>query len=139
MSCPGWWRRFSANFFTVMKMSKASAQDMADAMKLERFLSEVERGDYPAPVDHDYGSDLPANWPDWFDENDTDHLRHFHKEVMKLIHRSSLTRVVFGFRVLMDNNVCDPAADTLEWHPDLVAAIQERAKRKAAAAGEVES
>jgi hypothetical protein len=113
-------------------MAKANAQDMADAMKLERFLGQVERGDYPDPVDHDYDkADLPDDWPMRFDENDTDHLRYFHEQVMKLIDRSSLTRVVFGFRVLMDNDVCDPASSTLDWHPDLAPAIAERAARKA--------
>ena len=33
-----------------------------------------------------------------------------------------LVRVVYGFRVLVDN-ACDPKADTLEWKPEIAAAI----------------
>ncbi len=41
-------------------------------------------------------------------------------------------RVVFGYQVLVDN-CCDPAADTLEWKPDIAEAIAAaKAKRETA-------
>ena len=33
-----------------------------------------------------------------------------------------LGRTIYGFRVLVDN-ACDPAKDTLEWRPEIAAAI----------------
>lgn len=48
-------------------------------------------------------------------------LRH----LLEVADRGSLSRVIWGMAVLLDpaNKIVDPKADTLEHHPDIVAAL----------------
>lgn len=111
-----------------MKMAKASEADFQACFELERILREVEKGYYPHPIDED-SPEQPE--PLWFDPDDKDHLRAFHEKVMEIVgaREVNITRVIYGFKVAMDNDVFDPAADTLEWHPDLLLAVETREKQ----------
>ena len=109
-----------------MKMARASAADMDAANQLANLLGEVDKGYYPsAPAD--YGK---ADEPLWFDADDQEHLRAFYDRVMEHVKAApgGLFRVTFGFSTMMHNNVCDPALDVLDFHPDIIAA-REAAKR----------
>lgn len=109
-------------------MAKASEADFEACFELDRILAEMEKGYYPhyPPAD---GEEWEAN-PDpvWFDDSNEDHLRFFHKRIMEIVERRevNITRVIFGFKVAIDNDVFDPDADTLEWHPSLAAAVEAR-------------
>jgi len=117
-----------------MKMAKASEADFKACFELERILRDVERGYYPHPIDEE-ATTQPE--PLWFDPDDKDHLRAFHDKVMEIVcaREVNITRVIYGFKVAVDNDVFDPAADTLEWHPDLLRAVEAR-KAKAEPAEE---
>jgi hypothetical protein len=109
-----------------MKMARATEADMDAANRLANLLGEVDKGYYPsAPA-----ADEKADEPLWFNPDDPEQLRDFYDRVMAHVKAApgGLFRVTFGFSTLMHNNVCDPALDVLELHPDLVAA-REAAKR----------
>lgn len=105
-----------------MKMAKASTADMEMAMKLCTALEWLERGDMPpdarAPDEEDN---------DDFDSEDAEHCYRALKEVLGIVRSGSIARVVWGMYVLLDpaNKVVDPDADTLEDHPDTVAAMKD--------------
>lgn len=117
-----------------MKMAKASEADFEACFELERILRDVEKGYYPHPIDEE--ADTQPE-PLRFEPDDKDHLRAFHDKVMEIVgaRNVNIMRVIYGFKVAMDNDVFDPAADTLEWHPDLLAAVEAR-KSKAEPADE---
>lgn len=106
-----------------MKMAKATEADFAACFEITRILGDVEKGYYPHPPYN--GDDEPD--PVHFDEDDKRHLRYFYDRMMQACEKANINRVILGFRIAVDNDVFDPAADTLEWHPDLVEAVAARA------------
>ena len=107
-----------------MKMAKASEADLAMAMELcEAFDSLTQRwGAYvPNKIAKLQGDDEFEP----FDEDDAEQNRRVLKYLIDIAERASLMRVVFGMTVLLDprNKIVDPDADTLEHHPDTVAAL----------------
>lgn len=100
-----------------MKMAKASDADMEMALKLCSALEAVDRRYFP---DGSEGS----NDPEDFDLDDDTHcgqvLRHLHQ----VLQGGSIGRVIWGMYILLskENEFIDPNADTLELHPELVAA-----------------
>lgn len=108
-----------------MKMAKASERDMKMAMRLCTVLESLERGYMPPDARLPDGADNE----DFYSENAEDCYRAM-KEVLGIVRSGSIGRVIWGMAVLLDpaNKVVDPDADTLEDHPDTVAANKD-AKR----------
>jgi hypothetical protein len=77
-----------------MKMAKASKEEWDKVVAFAQELADEQ--DYPRMTNEELGK-WARNAPPLF-------------------------RVVFGFMVLVDN-CCDPNADTLEWKPEITAAI----------------
>jgi hypothetical protein len=103
-----------------MKMAKASEKDIDAAGALMSLLTELDRGYYPFRED---------GAPMFFDEEDPQHLRKFYDAVKETLDRAPgyPGRVIGGmcFVILYDKNeIVDPAADVIELHPRLVAALQ---------------
>lgn len=99
-----------------MKMAKANEADMEMAMKLCGALNALENGDLPA-----FDGDTD---PGFFDEHDDEQAAMAMRQLLNLVGRGSLERVVWGMSVLLDpaNKLVDPDANTLERHPDDIAA-----------------
>lgn len=104
-----------------MKMAKASTADMEMAMKLCSALEAMDRRFFPegAEGEHD---------PEDFDCDDDAHCGQALRHVIDILQGGSIGRVIWGMYVMLDpeNKVVDPDADTLEEHPETVAAMKDR-------------
>jgi hypothetical protein len=100
-----------------MKMAKASKADMEMALTLCSALEAVERRFFPE------GSE-GNNDPEDLDLEDDAHCGAVLRHIERILHGGSIGRVIWGMYVLMDpdNKMVDPAARTLEPHPDAAAA-----------------
>lgn len=99
-----------------MKIAKASEADLKMAMELMNALESLERyRTFPEGMRSD-----PDDYAD-FDADNSEHCREVMEYLLKLTGGASLMRVVFGMAVLLDpaNQCVDPAADTLEHHPNI--------------------
>ena len=107
-------------------MAKASQDDMDLAIKLYQILEAIE--------DKCFLPDNPDEVDDWdeFDEDNPEHLKRFHDQIMKVYKSGSLLRVVWGFLVLADpaNEIIHPDSDVLELHPKLAEAFEKFTKIK---------
>ncbi len=101
-----------------MKMAKASTADMEMAMKLCSALEAMDSRFFPDGAEGD-------NDPEDFDCDDDAHCGQALRHVLDILQGGSIGRVIFGMYVLLDpaNKVVDPAADTLEDHPETLAAM----------------
>lgn len=101
-----------------MKMAKASQMDLDTALKLLSILDAVDNG--YVPTDGDGDDEL-----EHFDRSNVAHLQAFYDQVQALLGRgtSGLSRVIWGFATILHNNVIDPDADTLEFHPRIRKAL----------------
>jgi hypothetical protein len=109
-----------------MKMAKASEKDIDAAGELMRILNDISGGHYPAK-DGEYTEDIPT----FFDPDDKAHLRHFYDLVDATLDKAPgyPGRIIGGmcYVILYDKNeIVDPDADTLELHPKLVKAMNDR-------------
>jgi hypothetical protein len=105
-----------------VKMAKASERDIDAAGNLMSLLHQIDRGDYP-------NLDEDAEVPEWFDVDDREHLRAFYDAVMSTLEKAPgyPARVIGGmcYVIMYDaNEIVDPASDTLDLHPRIVAALQ---------------
>ncbi len=104
-----------------MKMAKASTADMEMAIKLCSALEAMDRRFFPdgAEGEHD---------PEDFDCDDDAHCGQSLRHVLDILQGGSIGRVIWGMYVMLDpaNKVVDPDADTLEDHPETVAAMKDR-------------
>jgi hypothetical protein len=102
-----------------MKMAKASMADMEMALKLCGAFNALENGDLPA-----FDGDTD---PGLFDEHDDEQAAMAMRQLLNIVCGGSLERVIWGMHVLMDpeNKLVDPDADTLERHPDDIAAAKD--------------
>ncbi len=101
-----------------MKMAKATEKDIEAALLLLGMLEDVDSGKFPRGTElHGSKDDDPED----FNENDPDHLRAFHDRIMTCVklRPSGISRVIWGFQTILDNNVLDPNVDHLELHPRL--------------------
>lgn len=103
-----------------MRMAKASDKEIEQAIILAGVLDDVDRDQYPRGVDGEFNE----NDPDYFDEDDREHLKVFLDRMKEL--SGGLFRVVFGFATLMNpaNELVDPDLDHLALHPRLIKALQ---------------
>lgn len=118
-----------------MKMAKASEADMEAMFALTRLLNAVDSEQFP-PLPN---GEWQEGDPDWFDPADKEHLEQFHHRLMECIapYPGSWNRVIWGFHIAMTNGVFDPAADCLEWHPALRAAVEARNAKAGVTAAEL--
>lgn len=106
-----------------MKMAKASEADLDMAIELCCAIDAIT-GNWPT-------------MPDWFDRmadgdaapfdcDDDGQCGMVLRYLIATAERASLSRVVWGMKVLLapSNKVVDPDADTLEHHPEVVAALK---------------
>lgn len=106
----------------MLKMAKASQADMDMAERLCGALESLDRGYMPEGVDsQEDGAE--------FDQDNDRHCGEAMRHLLAIIRDGSLGRVIWGMHVLIDprNTFVDPAADTLEPHPDhakLIAALK---------------
>ena len=100
-----------------MKMAKATKQDMTAALGILGILEDVVDGKFPRVPP----GAIAENDPEDFDEENPDHLRAFYDRLMSCMKfpPSGLGRVVWGFQVIMDNNILNPNVTHLELHPRL--------------------
>jgi hypothetical protein len=120
-----------------MKMAKATEEDVAAALLLCGILDDVDDGEYPREIEGD--GDVEA--PEYFDENNIEHFKTFYRRVMHCVkvRPSGISRVIWGFRTIMDNNILDPNVDHLELHPRLNSEdLLKAAKEALAVAREIE-
>jgi hypothetical protein len=104
-----------------MRMAKPSERDIDAAGELMSLLHQLDRGDYP-------NLDEEADVPDWFDEDNPDHLRAFYDAVKSTVDKAPgyPGRVIGGmcYVIMYDKNeIIDPASDVIELHPKLAAAL----------------
>lgn len=101
-----------------MKIAKASTADMGMALKLCSALEAMDRGFFPDGAEGD-------NDPEDFDRDDDAHCGQALRHVLDILQCGSIGRVIWGMYVMLDpeNKIVDPDADTLEDHPETVAAM----------------
>jgi len=102
-----------------MKMAKASKQDIDAAGDAMSILIAIDRGDYPK-------AEGQENVPDWFDEDDPEHLRRFYDAMKATLDAGPgwPGRVIGGmcYVILYEKNeIIDHDSDVIELHPRLVA------------------
>jgi len=113
-----------------MKMAKANPADLDMALELAYALEAISSR---------YGATMPEkiakpqddeDAAEPFSVEDGENCRRVCEYLIRLARSASLFRVVMGMTVLLDptNKVVDPAASTLEHHPDTLAALAARAK-----------
>ncbi|CDN60002.1 hypothetical protein I35_1479 [Burkholderia cenocepacia H111] len=99
-----------------MKMARASKADLDAAIDVSNVIEQLEKGWMP----YDDDSDKLER----FDRDDAKQCQRALAAILDAASTGSLFRVTFGMTVVLDprNELLDPAADTLELHPKLVAA-----------------
>lgn len=102
----------------AMKMAKASTADMGMALKLCSALEAMDRRFFPYGAEGD-------NDPEDFDRDDDAHCGQALRHILDILQCGSIGRVIWGMYVMLDpeNKIVDPDADTLEDHPEKVAAM----------------
>lgn len=97
-----------------MKMARASEKDLEAALTVSRIIEDLEKGYMP-------GNDDTED-TEFFDRDDAEHCKRALGALLSASRQGSIFRVTFGMAVVLDprNKLLDPAADTLELHPDHV-------------------
>jgi len=117
--------RSTGMFADFMKLAKATPEEVDALLNLMRVLNTAEDNGIPCKPD---GTWEEVNDAGWFDCDKKEHLRKFYDRVMGCFaeHPGGLSRTVGGYYLAMTNGVFDPAAQSYEWHPDLLAAVAAR-------------
>lgn len=120
-----------------MTMAKATEGDMDAMLTINGILNDIEGGEYPRGILNEFEDGDPT----FFDEDDGDHCRVVVQRLLKLMRKSPgcTNRVVWGFHTVLFNDVFDAAETTLQWHPDLRAAVEARNAKALPAITEVGS
>lgn len=113
-----------------MKMAKASQADLEMAQELVGALDALGQRwcpTMPPAIERLTDGREHEEFDRLNDEDCGRALRH----LLEVAERGSLSRVVWGMVVLLDprNRCVDPAADTIEHHPDVTAALKARQAR----------
>lgn len=101
-----------------MRMAKATPEDLDAAILLNGMLSDVCDDDqFPRGLDGEFSE----SDPNYFDEDDSDHLRALYRRLREVYRRSpgGMNRVIWGMDCLMnpENRLVDPDKDHLAPHP----------------------
>ena len=104
-----------------MKMAKASEADLNMAMELTNALDVLGQRFCPS-MPEAIEQLAEDDEREQFDRHNDDQCGRALRHLLQLADRASLSRVVFGCAVMLDpaNKCVDPAADTIEHHPDVV-------------------
>lgn len=107
-----------------LKMCRPDAEDGETACRIMGILQDVDKGDFPRGIDGEF----QEGDPEWFDEDDENHLRVFYRRIKELMNKGhgALTRVIGGmvWCVMYEKNeIIDAASSSLELHPRLVGAL----------------
>lgn len=107
-----------------MKLAKATKEDIEAAMKLTGLLNTIDDGYYPADDDEDSDGDLI-----YFDPEDIKHLRTLYDKLTSIMAEApgGWNRVIWGFGAIMDTELLDPNAETLEVNPRILKALEKDA------------
>ena len=113
-----------------MKMAKASEADLDMAMELSSALDDLTRHWRPTGPEKAQNSDDSED----FDIDDREQCQRVLNYLLDVAGRASISRVVFGLKVLLDprNKCVDPDADTIEHHPDVLEAWESKTAKPAA-------
>ncbi len=114
-----------------MKMAKAGKADLEMAMSLASALDALGQRFFPCipgPVEHL----IDGEESEPFDRDNDAQCGRALRHLLTISERGSLARVVWGMSTLLDpkNKVVDPAKDTLEHHPDVIAALAALAQKE---------
>lgn len=111
-----------------MKMAKASNEDLDMAMDLCGAIDALTNN-WPTMPEALSTCDDDAMGAEDFDRDDDKQCGQVLRHLLEIAERGSLMRVVLGAAVMLDprNKLVDPAADTIEHHPENVAAKQDAA------------
>jgi hypothetical protein len=105
-----------------MKMAKANAADLDMAMELCGALDGLTQRWFPTVPEkiEKLASDSES---EQLDLDDAEQCERVLRYLLDLADRASLARVVYGCAVMLDprNQCVDPAADTIQHHPDTTA------------------
>lgn len=107
-----------------MKMAKASEDDLKMAGDLaQAFDSLTQR--WGASMPDAIAKPPKGDDAEEFDRDDDEQCGRALRHLLDITERGSLFRVVWGMLVLLDpaNKIVDPDADTLEHHPEVLAAL----------------
>jgi hypothetical protein len=106
-----------------MKMAKASDEDINTLTRFMEWLEEFSEAgiDIHKPLIDEQGEEF---FPCIDDDAAMEKIREeFSRWTRRATVAGSWRRVVWGFQILRDN-CCDPAANVLEWNPELKALIE---------------
>lgn len=111
-----------------MKMAKASNEDLDMAMDLCGAIDALTNN-WPTMPEALSTCDDDAMGAEHFDRDDDKQCGKVLRHLLEIAERGSLMRVVFGAAVMLDprNKLVDPDADTIEHHPETLAAKQDTA------------
>jgi hypothetical protein len=112
-----------------MKMAKASEDDLKMAMELVGALESLTQRWAPTmPAALTKRAEDEDDEP--FDRDDDRQCGQALRHLFDILDRGSLLRVVWGCAVMLDprNKLVNPEADTIERHPDTVAALRDAAR-----------
>jgi hypothetical protein len=112
-----------------MKMAKASTEDVAAMESFVRCWMALERRNFPPRPDGTWADDDPDHDMLTWEAED------YQRAMERLLdcfadHPGAFMRCFGGFHLAMTNDVFDPNADTYDWHPSLVAAVEARNSQK---------
>lgn len=99
-----------------MKMARASQEDRECANQVASVLEALDQGFMPNCITA--GDDI-----EWFDIDDSDQCRRIVERLLDIGTQGSVFRVTFGMDVVLDSDLLDPDADTLEPHPTVTQAL----------------
>jgi hypothetical protein len=91
-----------------MRMARATQEDIDLALRLMKALNFASHGEFVTNDEEEQE----------FDIDDNEHLKRFHEEVMSLFDdaEGSLNRIIFGMKVVHDNDIFDKSLDYIALH-----------------------
>jgi glycerol-3-phosphate responsive antiterminator len=92
-----------------MKLAKATKEDIENALNLLQYIENSE-----SIMQFMTSSEIKED------------LLSFYEKVINANKSGGLMRVIYGFKVLVDNNAIDQSKDYLDWHPDFAEVIKLR-------------
>lgn len=113
-----------------MKIAKANEDDIENAMQLCAVMDAITQVWGPTVPEK-----IAEHEGEIFYQDDDEQCGRVLRHLIELVKRASLGRVVYGCAVMLDprNKLVDPDSDSIEHHPDTVAALESMSKSAAKA------